>query len=179
MSSKFIDQLFEELIDDKSASGGRLVILVGLPYSGKSTFAKALETYGFVHVWATLIRKQHEIPFEEVEGVTALLVGKLLAAGYLVVFDYLNHTAAVRRVFNEIAESLGVPCETVWLNPSAEVRWARRARSLRDEPQIGRSHLSEERMDLIDAEFELPTGRYIELRDDGDWTRALANLGVV
>ena len=95
----------------------RLALMVGLPRSGKSTYARALQETGWVRIEPDAFRKAlHGGPFwSPAEGIVwaaaELAVRALLLAGHAVVVDATNTTRHRRSGWLRIARDLGVPVE--------------------------------------------------------------------
>jgi len=159
------DELFHAFTAGKVPTRARLVVLLGLPFSGKSTVAQKLAEMGYVHVWATIIRKRYAVEFEDLANVMERLVERLLEAGFPVVVDNINHTESTRRRFVYLAERMVVRCDVLWMNPGADVIRRRRLRTQRQGGSEGRSTVSLETMHRTEAEFEPPTGRFIEVTE--------------
>lgn len=115
-----------------------LLLLCGLPGSGKSYFAAALaQRIPLVILSSDRLRKlliprprytrgEHRRVF----AAAHLLLAQLLAAGYPVVFDATNRTARARQPLYEVAAEAGAPLLIVEFTAPEEVirqRLARRA----------------------------------------------------
>lgn len=96
---------------------GRLALMVGLPLSGKSTYARALQETGWVRVEPDAFRLAlHGHAFHSpAEGIVwaaaELAVRALLIGGHAVVIDAINATRHRRAGWLRIARDLGVPAE--------------------------------------------------------------------
>jgi len=91
--------------------------MVGLPRSGKSTYARALQEVGYVRIEPDAFRMAlhghaFHSPAEGIVWATAeLAVRALLIAGHAVVIDATNTTRHRRSGWLRIARDLGVPVE--------------------------------------------------------------------
>jgi predicted kinase len=93
-------------------SGGSLLVVAGLPGSGKSLFARTLQ------------------------GMVPRVAGKRLCEGQRVIFDATNHTAAHRSRLAELAEECHVPVAFCHVYASEEVvRERLRRRDSSDRPE--------------------------------------------
>ena len=95
----------------------RLALMVGLPRSGKSTYAKALQGAGWVRIEPDAFRiglhgHAFHAPAEPLVWAAAeLAVRALLIGGHAVVIDATNTTRHRRSGWLRIAQQLGVPVE--------------------------------------------------------------------
>lgn len=99
------------------AGGPRLALMVGLPRSGKSTYARALQETGWVRVEPDAFRlalhgNAFHPPAEGIVWAAAeLAVRALLVSGHAVVIDATNTTRHRRSGWLRIARDLSVPAE--------------------------------------------------------------------
>ena len=100
--------------------------MVGLPRSGKSTYARALQAHGWVRVSPDDFRlalhgRAFHAPAEPTVWASAeLAVRALLIGGHRVVVDATNATRRRRAPWIAMARALGVPVEAFVLPTSAE-----------------------------------------------------------
>lgn len=120
---------------------GRLIVVCGLPGSGKTTHAKALEAEGAVRMsaddWmaALGINLWDEEFRAKVEGLQWKLTQELLARGMTVAIEWGSWGRSERDVLREGARKLGAPVELHYLTASVDVLWERvRLRRLEDPP---------------------------------------------
>ncbi|KAH9496840.1 hypothetical protein Btru_010407 [Bulinus truncatus] len=90
-----------------------LVIMVGQPASGKSTFRKRyLEPFGYVAVNRDTLKTMEK----------CLKVAKVeLESGKSVVVDNTNPSVSSRAAFIKLAKEKGIPCRCFWLQTSQEL----------------------------------------------------------
>lgn len=94
-----------------------LILISGLPGSGKSTVAKAyVSRYGGAHINSDLIRRElglrgHYLPGDKARVYAAMLdrTEAVLAAGGSAVVDSTFYRKAIRQPFEALALRLGVP----------------------------------------------------------------------
>ena len=116
-----------------SDGGGYLVVLSGLPGTGKSYFAERLaRRVSFLIVGSDRMRKalvsrprytrgEHSRVF----AACHRLIEELLGEGRRVIFDATNLTDGFRQGAYDIAERTGVPLSVVWFTAAPEVVRAR------------------------------------------------------
>ena len=89
--SDIFEEIFNNLVLNKKPENNNfLIILAGLPYSGKSTFAEKLSNHNFVHFWTTKIKKQYQLNDSEVLKLSEKIIEKLLEKNYNIVFDFFK-----------------------------------------------------------------------------------------
>jgi predicted kinase len=125
-------------------SGGSLLVVAGLPGSGKSLFARTLQgmvpsvaistdiARGFLGYVPTRSDEERRFVYE----VCYRVAGKRLCEGQRVIFDATNHTAAHRSRLAELAEECHVPVAFCHVYASEEVvRERLRRRDSSDRPE--------------------------------------------
>lgn len=115
-----------------------LFITVGLPGSGKSTYARA----NFRHIVSPdrIRAREFGVEFEpEVERAVwrraRSRTRDLLEAGCVVCFDATSVSRHRRRSLIVLAREAGAPAAAIWLDVPAEVAWARNAERERKVPR--------------------------------------------
>jgi predicted kinase len=110
----------------------RLVILCGLPGSGKTTFAKRLENeVSIVRLcpdeWMADLGIDHKdsLTHDRLEDRLSKLALTLLGLGQSVVLEYGFWGRSERDQKRSEARSLGVPIDLYYLNPPREELWQR------------------------------------------------------
>jgi len=148
---------------------GVLVIMVGLPYSGKSTIAESLAPSGFVHFWATIIRKECNLSDDEMVQVAVIVITKLLRNGHRIAFDFINHTEIVRSKFIRIANNMNVDWKIVYVDTDIDELHRRRREVSINGASIGRSDLPIGVIERIASEMQEPENNDDVIRvKDGD-----------
>ena len=149
----------------KPDSRPALLLLCGLPGSGKSYFAAALsQRIPLVILSSDRLRKiliprprytrgEHRRVF----AAAHLLLAQLLAAGYAVVFDATNRTARARQPLYELAEQAGAPLLIVEFTAPEEVIRQRLARRADGTDTVGYQ-------DYSDADWRI----YCQMRQGGE-----------
>ena len=175
-----VNELVVRLAPEKTpVRSNILYILVGLPYSGKSTLARKMEMHNVVHVWATKIKKNFGLNDEEMLVLTRNVIKELLGEGYNVVFDFLNHQKSVRESFVALAKEEGAKTQVIYLDTSERVL-LRRAQEIHEHGGAeGRSVIPSEAIYEIQQELEEPTGENVMvIRDEKDEERFLLGLQI-
>ena len=98
-----------------------LIIVTGLPGTGKTTFAKALsDTLGVAHLNTDMIRHEHnklgKYDFETKKLIYQVLyqrTARFLAEGNSVIVDGTFYLAGLRKPFIHLADSHN--CELIWI----------------------------------------------------------------
>ncbi len=104
----------------------QLAIMCGLPKSGKTAYAKAMQEAGWVRVSSDDIRlalhgRQMYAPAEDlVWAIAKLAVRALLLGGHRVVVDATNKTKERRASWVEIAHEFDVSLEALVMETSVE-----------------------------------------------------------
>lgn len=115
----------------------RLAIMVGLPRSGKSTYAKALQEAGWTRItpdeFRLALHGQPYYPPAEplVWAAVELAVRALLRGGHAVVVDATNTTRRRRAGWLKIAEDLGLALEAFVLDTTLDTCHERNLQSRR------------------------------------------------
>ena len=121
-------------------SNARLALMVGLPRSGKSTYARALQENGWTRLCPEGFRlalhgKAHHGPAEQIVWASIDLAARaLLLGGHAVVVDATNTTRRRRAGWLRIARDLGVPVEAFVMAAGLEECLRRNAGSARPVP---------------------------------------------
>lgn len=119
-------------IDRSDVARGRLIVLCGLPGSGKTTVARELvDTVGAIRLcpdeWLTAlqINLYDEAGRARVEALQQSLATDLLRAGCTVVYESGGWTQAERDALRDRARGVGAAVELRFLDVSLDVLWAR------------------------------------------------------
>jgi predicted kinase len=153
---------------DRSGTGPRLVIVCGLPGSGKTTWAKALEvTLGAVRFapdeWmdALGLDLYDERRRGLVEALQWKLARQLLALGLVVIIEWGTWGRAERDTLRLGARVLGAAVELHYLDAPLDVLFERIQRRGTEHPPITRDALA--RWSEI---FQAPTAEELALFDE-------------
>jgi predicted kinase len=173
--SDIFEEIFNNLVLNKKPENNNfLIILAGLPYSGKSTFAEKLSNHNFVHFWTTKIKKQYQLNDSEVLKLSEKIIEKLLEKNYNIVFDFLNHKNEQRKSIYSIAEKMNKRYFIVYLNTPKNIILERQAKVIEN---IGRSSISLKIIREIESEFEVPTGsNVVEIVNNFDFEKFISSL---
>ncbi|AZV44479.1 AAA family ATPase [Peribacillus asahii] len=109
----------------------KLGIMCGIPLSGKSTYAKVLQSQGWVRVSIDDLRlalhgqvyKAEAEP--QVWAIAELMVRSLLKSGHKVIVDTTNRTRERRRRWRRVAKEFGLTLEIYQVNTDYETCKAR------------------------------------------------------
>jgi predicted kinase len=135
-------------VEDRSGRG-RLVVLCGLPGSGKTTAARALVADGGVRLcpddWLVALGLDlWDVDRRaRMEALQWELAQTLLASGVLVVVEWGTWTRAEREVLRQGARALGASVELHHLGAPVEELWRRVSARGREDPPITRRDLEE------------------------------------
>src|SRR5882762_1676173 len=150
-----------------SSIGARLIVVCGLPGSGKTTFAKALESrLGAVRFcpdeWmdALSLNLWDEEKRGRIETLQWKLGQELLARGLMVIIEWGTWGRAERDALRLGARALGAAVELHYLAAPADVLFDRIQRRRLERPPIERDALS--RWSQL---FEVPTPEEMALFD--------------
>jgi len=156
-------------------TGPRLIIVCGLPGSGKTTHAKELEEqFRAVRLapdeWMTAlaIDLYDEDRREKVESLQWQLCKKLLALGLVIIIEWGTWAKSERDALRLGARALGARVELHYLSAPLEVLLERIQRRGMESPPIGRDSLlrwleifqapASEEMALYDRAYEFGSG---------------------
>lgn len=156
---------------DKSPTGARLIILCGLPGSGKTTLAKALERrLHAVHLcpddWmdALSIDLYDEEKRARIEALQWKLGQQLLSLGLIVIIDWGTWGRSERDALRIGARALGAAVELHFLQAPAEVLLSRIELRGRENPPITSEALSQ----WLEV-FQAPTSEEMALFDNSPY----------
>lgn len=176
---------------DDLASPPRLLATIGLPFSGKSTLARALartlsaELVELDAMSSNIVADPDDTSaWIERYYLAHERIGAALAAGEFVVFDAVNHRAHQRDRLRRIAAAAGTSARFLWLDVPSEVALARLRRNWlaptrQDVPEHGFSEIEDAfeppdgEPDVLVYDGLIPVARWVEdladallLRDD-------------
>lgn len=169
-------KMFQEIImiltkNKQPRADNILVILTGLPYSGKSTLAQKLSERNFIHIWGTKIKKYYKLDDENFLSLSEEIIDTLLKSGYNVIFDFLNHKKIQRERIATIAKNNSKRCLIAYLNPPQNIIVKRQSNV---NESSGRTNISRKVIEEISSEFETPQGKNVfEIRNDTDFEEFL------
>jgi len=152
---------------ERKAQESRLIIVCGLPGSGKTTFAKALEnSLGAIRFspddWmdALSINLWDEEKRARIEALQWKIAQQLLALGLVVIIEWGTWGRSERDALRLGARALGVAVELHYLNAPADVLFDRIQRRGMENPAIERDTVTR----WLDS-FQAPTPEEMALYD--------------
>jgi predicted kinase len=168
---RFVETPEPDWIDEPGQHYGRLVVVCGLPCSGKTTLGRRLEVgHGAIRLspdeWMAALDVD---VFDErtrtlVEQLQWQLAQRLLQLGQLVVIEWGTWARDERDALREGARALGAAVELRFLDPPDDVLWERvRARDA--EPPGGRRPLTRAELEGYAASFQRPDSDELSLYD--------------
>lgn len=113
-------------------------ILSGLPYAGKSTFAKSVEEktmikrISFDDLWASFVQVDENISYEKMIAEIKKLIDKQLEKGYSVIYDSTNLKEEHRKEIIDIAKNHDVEAVVVYFSITEQEMRRRIEQSLVD-----------------------------------------------
>lgn len=143
-----------------------LYILCGLPYSGKTTVAKALvRQFGWDYVSIDIVRERLGFTWKENDKVTSedwkhifdTAYGDMfskLQNGKSVIFDSTNHDFESREKLRVYAKESGAESKVIFIDVPVEVVWQRWRHN---QEANTRSHIGKELVQWTMDHFESPT----------------------
>lgn len=152
---RIVDELDEQLPDAPFVrEGGSLLMMVGLPGTGKSSIVRGLiDSLPHIVVSTDAIRakmrNQPTYTAKEmmlVYEVCYAIIEKRLGLGQRVVFDASNYLKARREYVSNLAKSCGAPVATCYVQASQETIGQRLARRISGKKETG---------DLSDADISV------------------------
>jgi predicted kinase len=152
----------------ESASGPRLIIVSGLPGSGKTTLAKSLESdLGAIRLspdeWleALSLDLYDAASREKIEALQWNLGKKLLSLGLIVIIEWGTWGSSERDALRTEARALGAAVELHYLSALPDLLFERIQRRGAESPPIQRSDFNQ----WIEA-FQTPTPEEMALFDE-------------
>lgn len=148
----------------------RLIILCGLPGSGKTTAAQSLEADGAVRLssdeWMLVlgIDLWDDAGRTRVEALQLQLTRRLLEAGATVVFESGGWTKAERDELRAAGHAVGAAVELRYLDVPIDVLWERVDRRNREPHWVGREITRAHLVEWAEA-IEVPTADELALCD--------------
>jgi predicted kinase len=157
----------DNLLMPNSVHGPRLIVICGLPGSGKTTLAKSFEgRFGAVRFspdeWldALSISLYDASSREKIEALQWSLAKRLLSLGLIVIIEWGTWGRSERDALRTEARALGAAVELHSLSASADLLFERIQRRAAESPPITRSDFNQ----WIEA-FQAPTPEEIALFD--------------
>jgi len=160
-----------EMFHGPQEKTGRLVVVCGLPGSGKTTLGIRLETeYGAIRLspdeWMEAIGVDifDERTRERIERLQWQLALRLLQLGQIVVIEWGTWGRNERDALREGVRALGAAVELRFLEEPLEVLWDRvRARDM--ERRLGRRPLTRADLEIYAGKFQPPDAPELALYD--------------
>ncbi len=153
-----------------------LFILVGLPFSGKSTLLKSvseltnIKTISFDILWKELEQNPNEkdkLSFEYVTEIIDKRIAQLLREGYSVMYDSLNDTPDQRERLSNIAKDTNASSLIIYLDTPLEIVRSRRFENTKN---LKRHLVDDQNFDKSIKKFVIPTENVLMFRYDDDIT---------
>ncbi len=159
------------VVEHRGGQVGRLVIVCGLPGSGKSTVAKRLESeYGGVRLcpddWMDALRIDlFDVAVRaRIENLQWSLARRLLELQQVVVIEWGTWAREERDALREGARALGAAVELHVLDEPVEVLWERVGRR-GPEKRVGRRALTRADLESYGTSFQRPNEDELRLYD--------------
>lgn len=153
---------------DGSGAGARLIVVCGLPGSGKTTLARSLERrLRAVRLapdeWmdALSINLHDQGHRAKIEALQWTLAQDLVALGLAVILEWGTWARSDRDRLRERARAMGVPVELHYVSASPDVLFERIQRRGREDPPLTREDVTR----WFDA-FQAPTIEEMTLFDE-------------
>jgi predicted kinase len=168
---RFVETPEPDWIEAPAEHSGRLVVICGLPGSGKTTLGRRLEVeHGAIRLCPDEWMAAQDVDvFDErartlVEQLQWQLAQRLLQLGQLVVIEWGAWARDERDALREGARALGAAVELRFLDQPDDVLWDRvRARDA--EPPGGRRPLTRAELESYAASFQRPDPDELSLYD--------------
>lgn len=160
----------------------KLLILCGIPFSGKSTLATELEKYGFKRIDLDIVKTDllgkdaidssiNQSTWDKIYNEMYSQINSSLKSGVSVVHDTGNFTIYERSLISKIATKLGIPYYTIYVATPADTA---RLRMTTNRETNSRFNVTDESFASAVNEMETPNQNenpltYNESDDVGDW----------
>lgn len=141
-------------ISDLERCNVKLGIMCGIPLSGKSTYAKVLQSHGWVRVSIDDLRLSLHGQIYKAEAepqvwkIAELMVRSLLKSGHKVIVDTTNRTRKRRKQWRRVAKEFGLTLEIYQVDTDYETCKARNKDLMR---------LPQDVLKQIHKEYQKPT----------------------
>lgn len=183
MNADEIERISNEALNDATVGvepvdSPYVLVLTGLQYSGKSYLASQITTKGFVHFWATKIKKDYGTNNEEMLQIALRFTEIAITKGFNVIIDYVNQKKSMRQLFQAKALSFNARYSVIFLDTPAQERYKRREENVISGDQSGRRVISLEQMKQFEDAFEIPSDdeNTIVLKTDEDSAHFIETL---